>query len=78
MKIPKLKIVHPLDHCESAKAYHDAWAKALRDHTVGSRYENVARERYQKHIGVIEDPDKNCEICMEELSGDRNKSMFQV
>ena len=72
-QLPKLRISHPLAHCDAAKAYYYAFVNVANAHPVGSNVRVTAHREYQNHLST-------CEVCVEVLEGlhAKSKSMFEV
>ena len=62
-QLKKLRISHPLAHCEAAKAYYYDWAKECNAYPAGHRIRVAAQKAYKHHIT------EDCEICIEVLEG---------
>jgi hypothetical protein len=71
--LSKLKISHPLAHCEAAKAYYYAWVNEANQYQPGHSIREAANEQYKHHLST-------CEICIEVLEGlhGKSKEVFQV
>jgi hypothetical protein len=61
-------------------AFWNEFAKIANEQPKGNKLRAAANDEFLRHIGEIEDEEKNCEICMEEREGlhAKGKGMRQL
>ena len=58
-------INHPLAHCQARMALYYNYVELSKIHPYGNRAVAAAVDDYHRHIGIIEDEEKNCVVCKE-------------